>query len=115
MKRLTLWFALAALFAGCGGKTSTPAQAAAGPGADLALICAEAEAAADRDAFAAAVTAKLTTDEGRNIFAAAGQAADDQKNAVIQRGAAEVGVTGWDCAGPLEKLYGAQTRAAAAP
>lgn len=42
------------------------------------------------------------------FVAAAGMAADGEKNAVIKRGAAEVAVTDWDCAGPLEKLYGTQ-------
>jgi hypothetical protein len=114
-----MWFVLATLLVGCGGTPSPPTTAssgaAVGPAADLQLICAEAAASADRDAFAASVTAKLTTEEGRSIFDAAAQAPDDQKNAVLQRGAGEVGVTGWDCAGPLEKLYGAQTSEASAP
>lgn len=72
------------------------------------MICDEAKVAATRDAFAASVERQLVTAEGRNIFKAAGQVADDQKNATIKQGAAEVGVADWDCGAPLEKLYGKQ-------
>lgn len=101
----------------CGGSKPAPPPTApvASPAADVQMICDQAKAAATRDAFASSVDHKLATEQGRNIFKAAGQAADDQKSATIKRGAAEVGVADWDCAAPLERLYGKQSAAAHAP
>src|SRR5688500_13111916 len=109
-----LFIGLVSLLGGACASGKQPALVAPTASAatlDVALICDEAKLASSRDHFAASVEAKLASTEGRNIFNAAAQSSDDQKHAVIKAGAAEVGVTNWDCMAPLEKLYGPQRAA----
>ncbi|MEM9072351.1 MAG: hypothetical protein AAGE52_27845 [Myxococcota bacterium] len=92
-------------------ETDNAAQIAA----DFEQICRAATGAAEsssdagrrRMAYAMAVANVLQSAEAQNAFRAAGAAADNEKEGVLQIAAGEVGLGDWSCP-DLELIYGPQ-------